>query len=212
MRLGKGMLLAAACAAACNRPHPGTRVAPSAAVIAPAVSDAGLSLSASKVKAFMALEEKEQALGRRLAAETANLDGGVLPWMEAHQDRVERAREESGLSSAELQLLQQMSAAILPKRAYVKQFGFGQKLKRMQELVATLPEAERAPLEKTVARMSSEEDALVRLTGERQRFGSRNVDLFLQEEDSRGANPPIPASGVAPGPTGSPGRAPTASP
>ena len=179
--------------ASCRRSEPREPVADAGPVAAlRTVADAGLALTASKLDGFLAYERLLRGEPTPSAREVRRLsqaaDGGAKALEEAYaglQQRTERAqgvRADAGLTAAEVQALETLTAEVALARAGSGGAEMEEALKALEAAKDQLPAEQRAGVERTVARLRAQQERARSLSEVRARWGDDAVDLVLTRE------------------------------
>jgi hypothetical protein len=147
--------------------------------------DAGftLALTSVRLEAYMAYQARMVEVWQRMLA----APGGKqqLEALMVHARAEAQAREDSGLTEAELGRLDVLVSEVLARRSAARateaEKGLEQ-LTQLQKLQYQLPADQQAALARSVEELKLAHEAQVALTDERRRFGSANVDLVLAKE------------------------------
>jgi hypothetical protein len=177
--------------ASCRRP-PSAGIPVDAGPVAAAAPDAGLQLTLSKLDGFLAYERLLRAEPAPSAREVRRLsqaaDGGVRALEEAYaglQRRTERAqalRVDAGLTPAEVQALESLTADVALARAGAGGPELEEALHALESAKDQLPAEQRAGVERTVARLRAQQERARSLSDVRTRWGDAAVDLVLARE------------------------------
>ncbi|MGO8971235.1 MAG: hypothetical protein ACLQDQ_16890 [Myxococcaceae bacterium] len=159
-----------------------------------AVSDAGpYRLSAAKLDAFLqykreVLQEGEPSgarLRELLRAVDAGEPGAVdRAWTVLHEQgtREAAARERTGLSPAEVRLIESMAADVAAARLFTRPMGLGKLSDDLAAARNSLPADRRDAVDATLAALREDEARVEHLADEREAWGDANVDLLLTHE------------------------------
>lgn len=177
---------------ACTRPAPDAPVAPPAEPgAAPAEGPAAVTLTDEKVRAYLRYQ-KALLIQRGLAEDVAAPDAGLRPYVppepRAAAKGEDAVRRVSGLSDAEIELLDRLAGALFTRR-------FSQSLRTTEGLAmqveltgSQLPDEEREQFKGVIDKMRARDKELEKLPQERDRFGGANVDLALKYESELTSN------------------------
>lgn len=179
--------------ASCRRDAPREPVADAGPVAAlPPVPDAGLALTAGKLDGFLAYERLLRGEPTPSAREVRRLaqaaDGGAKALEEAYaglRQRTERAqgvRADAGLTAAEVQALETLTAEVALARAGSGGPELEEALKALEAAKDQLPAEQRTGVERTVARLRAQQERARSLSEVRARWGDDAVDLVLTRE------------------------------
>lgn len=180
-------------AASCRRPPARESVADSGPGLAVAQGpDAGLQLTLSKLDGFLAYERMLRGEPAPSAREVRRLsqlaDGGARALEQAYaglQRRTERAqgvRADAGLSAAEVQALESLTAEVALARAGSGGGELEDALRALEAAKDQLPVEQRAGVERTVARLRAQQERSQTLSEVRAKWGDEAVDLVLDRE------------------------------
>lgn len=146
----------------------------------------------AKLDAFLGYERALRAGQRPSTAELRKSsrvgDGGTRALEEAYaglkrQAERERAlRADAGLTTAEVQALESLTAAVALARAGSGGREMSQALDELSAAKDQLPQEQRAAVERTLERLRAEEERSRTLTEVRATWGDAPVDLVLQRE------------------------------
>jgi hypothetical protein len=183
------LLLATACR---SRSVPSAADAGSVREVAAPARDAGAEFTLAKLDAFLGYERALRAGQRPSTAELRKSsrvgDGGTRALEEAYaglkrQAERERAlRADAGLTTAEVQALESLTAAVALARAGSGGREMSQALDELSAAKDQLPQEQRAAVERTLERLRAEEERSRTLTEVRATWGDAPVDLVLQRE------------------------------
>lgn len=134
-----------------------------------ATVDAGIALTDAKVLAFVAYQDTVFAL--------AVADAGTAEVMERAR-RDAQARAASGLSSGELDALEELVSTLAEKRWLNRWVGSEQVTAKIQAWAEEASEAHKKFVAGTLSSAEAQED----LSAERAKFGDGNVSLVLKHE------------------------------
>ena len=154
--------------------------------------DAGLTLTLPKLDAFLAYERALRSdagpsaaelrrLSRTLDAGSAALEAAYAG-LKRRADRAQALRADAGLTQAEVQALEGLTAEVAMARAGE---GSAELALALEELTAArdqLPADQRAGVERTVERLRDEQERARTLSEVRAHWGDGPVDLVLQRE------------------------------
>jgi len=178
-------------AAACRRP-PGAGTPVDAGLPAAAAPDAGLQLTLSKLDGFLAYERLLRGEPVPSAREVRRLsqaaDGGVRALEDAYaglQRRTERAqalRVDAGLTAAEVQALESLTAEVALARAGAGGPELEEALRALESAKDQLPAEQRAGVERTVTRLRAQQERARSLSDVRTKWGDEAVDVVLARE------------------------------
>jgi len=177
----------------CRRSEPREPVADAGRTAAlPPIPDAGLALTAGKLDGFLAYERLLRGEQTPSAREVRRLsqaaDGGAKALEEAYaglEQRTERAqavRVDAGLSAAEVQALETLTAEVALARAGSGGPELEEALRALETAKDQLPVEQRAGVERTVARLRAQQERARTLSEVRARWGDAAVDLVLTRE------------------------------
>jgi len=180
-------------AGACHRSEsraPASDAGPVATTASP--PDAGLELTLPKLDGFLAYERllrgEPAPSVRQIQRLSQATDGGGRALEEAYtglRRRTERAqalRVDAGLSSAEVQALETLTAEVALARAGAGGPELDEALRALEIAKDQLPAEQRAGVEKTVKRLREQQERSRSLTEVRARWGDAAVDTVLQRE------------------------------
>jgi hypothetical protein len=178
-------------AASCRRPSSaGTSF--DAGPVAAAAPDAGLQLTLSKLDGFLAYERLLRGEPVPSAREVRRLsqaaDGGVRALEDAYaglQRRTERAqalRVDAGLTPAEVQALESLTADVALARAGAGGPELEEALQALESAKDQLPAEQRVGVERTVARLRAQQERARSLSDVRAKWGDPAVDVVLARE------------------------------
>ena len=180
-------------AGACHQTRP-PEAAPDAGTLATALPtpDAGLELTLAKLDGFLAYERllrgEPAPSVRQIQRLSQATDGGGRVLEEAYaglQRRTERAqavRADAGLSVAEVQALETLTAEVALARAGAGGPELEEALRALEAAKDQLPAEQRAGVEKTVKRLREQQDRARSLSEVRARWGDAAVDTVLARE------------------------------
>ena len=161
------------------------------ATVAPA-PDAGLQLTLSKLDGFLAYERMLRGESAPSAREVRRLsqvvDGGTRTLEEAYaglRRRTERAqavRVDAGLTEAEVQTLESLTAEVALARAGSGGPELEEALRSLEAARDQLPAEQRAGVERTVARLRAQQEHSRTLSDVRAKWGDAAVDVVLNRE------------------------------
>ena len=177
----------------CRRSQPQAPAADAGQVTAlPAVPDAGVALTVAKLDGFLAYERLLRGEPSPSAREVRRLsqaaDGGSRALEEAYaglRQRTERAqalRADAGLTTAEVQALETLTAEVALARAGSGGPELEEALRALEAAKDQLPAEQRAGVEKTVARLRAQQERAQTLSDVRARWGDSAVDVVLARE------------------------------
>ena len=180
-------------AGACQRSEPRAPVADAGPVAAAASRpDAGLELTLPKLDGFLAYERllrgEPAPSVRQIQRLSQATDGGARALEDAYtglRRRTERAqalRVDAGLSAAEVQALETLTAEVALARAGAGGRELDEALRALEIAKDRLPAEQRAGVEKTVKRLREQQERARSLTEVRARWGDAAVDTVLQRE------------------------------
>ena len=180
-------------AGACRRPGPaGPSPDAGAAATALPSPDAGLELTLAKLDGFLAYERllrgEPAPSVRQIQRLSQATDGGGRVLEEAYaglQRRTERAqavRADAGLTTAEVQALETLTAEVALARAGAGGPELEEALRALEAAKDQLPAEQRAGVEKTVKRLREQQDRARSLSEVRARWGDAAVDTVLARE------------------------------
>jgi hypothetical protein len=154
--------------------------------------DAGLELTLPKLDGFLAYERllrgEPVPSVRQIQRLSQATDGGGRALEEAYSGlrrRTERAqalRVDAGLSSAEVQAMETLTAEVALARAGAGGPELDEALRALEIAKDQLPAEQRAGVEKTVKRLREQQERARSLTEVRARWGDAAVDTVLQRE------------------------------
>jgi len=179
--------------ASCRRNQPHAPVADAGPVTAlPPVPDAGVALTVAKLDGFLAYERLLRAEPSPSAREVRRLsqaaDGGSKALEDAYaglRQRTERAqalRADAGLTAAEVQALETLTAEVALARAGSGGPELDEALRALEASKDQLPAEQRAGVERTVARLRAQQEKARTLSDVRARWGDAAVDVVLTRE------------------------------
>jgi hypothetical protein len=155
-------------------------------------ADAGLELTVAKLDGFLAYERLLRGESAPSAREVRRLsqaaDGGERTLEEAYaglQRRTERAqavRADAGLTVAEVQALETLTAEVALARAGAGGPELEDALRALEAAKDQLPPEQRAGVERTVARLREQQERARNLSEVRGRWGDAAVDAVLARE------------------------------
>jgi hypothetical protein len=178
---------------ACQRNEP-RAPAPDAGLEATTASgpDAGLELTLPKLDGFLAYERllrsEPPPSVRQIQRLSQATDGGERALEEAYaglRRRTERAqvlRVDAGLSPAEVQALETLTAEVALARAGAGGAELDEALRALEIAKDQLPAEQRAGVERTVKRLREQQERARSLAEVRARWGDAAVDTVLQRE------------------------------
>ena len=178
---------------ACHRSEP-RAPAPDAGPAATAASgpDAGLELTLPKLDGFLAYERllrgEPAPSVRQIQRLSKATDGGDRALEEAYaglRRRTERAqglRVDAGLSPAEVQALETLTAEVALARAGAGGPELEEALRALEIAKDQLPAEQRAGVERTVKRLREQQERSQSLTDVRARWGDAAVNTVLERE------------------------------
>jgi hypothetical protein len=181
-------------AGACRRstPQPSAPDAGPVAATPRGPADAGLELTVAKLDGFLAYERLLRGESAPSAREVRRLsqaaDGGERALEEAYaglQRRTERAqavRTDAGLTAAEVQALETLTAEVALARAGAGGPELEDALRALEAAKDQLPPEQRAGVERTVARLREQQERARSLSEVRARWGDAAVDVVLARE------------------------------
>ena len=181
-------------AGACRRssPQPPAPDAGPVAVAPRGPADAGLELTVAKLDGFLAYERLLRGESAPSAREVRRLaqaaDGGERALEEAYaglQRRTERAqavRVDAGLTAAEVQALETLTAEVALARAGAGGPELEEALRALEAAKDQLPPEQRAGVERTVGRLREQQERARSLSEVRARWGDAAVDVVLARE------------------------------
>jgi hypothetical protein len=159
---------------------------------APPVPDAGLELTVAKLDGFLAYERLLRAEPtpsvRQIQRLSQAADGGGRALEEAYaglQRRTERAqalRADAGLTAAEAQALETLTAEVALARAGAGGPELEEALRALEAAKDQLPAEQRAGVERTVKRLREQQERARSLSEVRARWGDAAVDTVLSRE------------------------------
>ena len=154
--------------------------------------DAGLELSVVKLDGFLAYERLlrgEPALSSREVRRLSQAaDGGARALEEAYAglrrrtERAQAARLDAGLTQAEVQALETLTAEVAVARAGSGGPELEEALRSLEAAKDQLPAEQRAGVERTVVRLRAQQDRARTLSEVRGRWGDEAVDVVLARE------------------------------
>ena len=157
-------------------------------------ADAGpYRLTPAKLDAFLdykrALVQGGEPSGPQLRELLRAVDAGEAgavdrAWAVLHAQgtREEEARARSGLTSAEVRLIESMAADVAAARLFARPLGLGKLSEDLAAARNSLPPDRREAVDATLAALREDEARLERLSDEREAWGDTNVDLLLSRE------------------------------
>ena len=180
-------------AGSCRRtgpPPPGPDAGPVASVSS--APDAGLELTVAKLDGFLAYERLLRGEPAPSAREVQRLsraaDGGERALEEAYaglRRRTERAqavRADAGLTAAEVQALETLTAEVALARAGAGGPELEEALRALEAAKDQLPAEQRAGVERTVGRLRAQQERARSLSEVRARWGDAAVEVVLARE------------------------------
>jgi hypothetical protein len=178
---------------ACRRTEPGQPAADAGPVAAvPPGPDAGLQLSVAKLDGFLAYERLLRGEPAPSSREVRRLsqaaDGGARALEEAYAglrrrtERAQAARVDAGLTQAEVQALETLTAEVALARAGSGGPEMEEALRSLEASKDQLPAEQRAGVERTVARLRAQQERARTLSEVRARWGDAAVDVVLARE------------------------------
>jgi hypothetical protein len=179
--------------ASCRRSVPREPVADAGpAATLPPAPDAGLVLTDAKLDGFLAYERLLRGEQTPSAREVRRLsqapDGGAKALEEAYaglRQRTERAqavRADAGLTTAEVQALEMLTAEVALARAGSGGPEMEEALRALETAKDQLPAEQRAGVERTVARLRAQQERARTLSEVRAKWGDAAVDTVLTRE------------------------------
>ncbi len=150
--------------------------------LTPATLDAFLAYKRALVQGG---EPSGAQLRELLRAVDAGQPGAVdRAWAVLHEQgtREAEARARSGLSSAEVRLIESMGADVAAARLFARPLGLGKLSEDLAAARNSLPPDRRDAVDATLAALREDEARLERLSDEREAWGDANVDLLLSRE------------------------------
>ena len=160
--------------------------------IAPPAPDAGLELTVAKLDGFLAYERLLRGEPGPSARQVQRLaqaaDGGERALEEAYaglRRRTERAqavRADAGLTTAEVQALETLTAEVALARAGAGGPELEEALRALEAAKDQLPPEQRAGVERTVARLRAQQERARSLSEVRARWGDAAVEVVLARE------------------------------
>jgi hypothetical protein len=180
-------------ATSCRRTEPREPAADGGPVAAdPSRPDAGLQLSVAKLDGFLAYERMLRGAPAPSAREVRRLsqavDGGTQALEEAYAglsrrtERAQAARIDAGLTPAEVQALETLTAEVAVARAGSGGPELEEALRALEAAKDQLPAEQRAGVERTVARLRAQQERARTLSEVRARWGDEAVDVVLARE------------------------------
>jgi len=173
-----------------ERPERPADAGPVAAV--PSGPDAGLELSVAKLDGFLAYERLLRGEPAPSSREVRRLsqaaDGGARALEEAYAglkrrtERAQAARLDAGLTQAEVQALETLTAEVAVARAGSGGPELEEALRSLEAAKDQLPAEQRAGVERTVVRLRAQQDRARTLSEVRARWGDEAVDVVLARE------------------------------
>lgn len=192
---GRSLLAAllALLAGGCRRPRTPAPVADAGPVaVVAARPDAGLQLTVGKLDGFLAYERLLRGEPAPSAREVRRLsqtaDGGARALEEAYaglRRRTERAqgvRTDAGLSDADIQALEALTAEVALARAGAGGQELEDALGALESAKDQLPADQRAGVERTIERLRAQQERARSLSEVRARWGDAAVDTVLSRE------------------------------
>jgi hypothetical protein len=159
---------------------------------AASVRDAGVEFSLAKLDAFLGYERALRAGQPPSTAELRRasraVDGGARALEEAYArlkrqaEREHALRADAGLTAAEVQALESLTAEVALARAGSGGREMAQALEELSAAKDQLPPDQRAAVERTLERLRSVEERSRTLSEVRAAWGDGPVDLVLQRE------------------------------
>ncbi len=158
------------------------------------LADAGpYRLTPAKLDAFLdykrALVQGGEPSGPQLRELLRAVDAGEAgavdrAWAVLHAQgtREAEARARSGLTSAEVRLIESMAADVAAARLFAQPLGLGKLSEDLAAARNSLPPDRRDAVDATLAALREDEARLERLSDEREAWGDTNVDLLLSRE------------------------------
>ena len=181
-------------AGACRRstPQPAAPDAGPAAAASGGPADAGLQLTVAKLDGFLAYERLLRGESVPSAREVRRLsqaaDGGERAVEEAYAglhrrtERAQAVRVDAGLTAAEVQALEALTAEVALARAGAGGPELEDALRALEAAKDQLPPEQRAGVERTVARLREQQERARSLSEVRARWGYAAVDVVLARE------------------------------
>jgi hypothetical protein len=178
---------------ACRRTGPREPMSDAGTASAPlAAPDAGLELTVAKLDGFLAYERllrgEPAPSVRQVQRLSQAVDGGERVLEEAYaglRRRTERAqamRADAGLTPAEVQALETLTAEVALARAGAGGPELEEALRALETAKDQLPAEQRAGVERTVARLRDQQERARSLSEVRARWGDAAVDTVLARE------------------------------
>ena len=163
-------------------------------VVVPAAPDAGLQLSVGKLDAFLAYERllrgEPAPSSREVRRLSQAVDGGARALEEAYAglnrrtERAQAARLDAGLTQAEVQALETLTAEVALARAGSGGPEMEEALRSLEAAKDQLPAEQRAGVERTVARLRAHQERSRTLSDVRAHWGDAAVDVVLTREQA----------------------------
>ena len=156
--------------------------------------DAGpFRLTAGKLEAFLEYKRLVLQGGELSAAQLRELlqavDAGApgavqRAWavLSAQGQREAVARQRTGLSAAEVRLIESMAADVAAARLFTRPLGLGKLSEDLAAARNSLPADRRDAVDATLAALREDEARVEHLADEREAWGDANVDLLLSRE------------------------------
>ena len=167
-------------------------VAAGQAAVPSAQPDAGLELTLSKLDGFLAYERLLRGEGVPSTREVRRLsqavDGGGRALEEAYAlmrrrtEEAEAVRADAGLSTAEIQSLETLTAEVALARAGAGRADLDEALRALDAAKEQLPPEQRASVQRTVERLRAQQERARTLYDVRARWGDAAVNLVLERE------------------------------
>jgi hypothetical protein len=150
-------------------------------------------LTAVKLDAFLhykrALLEGGEPSAAQLRALLRAVDAGepdavekAWAFLQAQGAREAAARARTGLSSAEVRVIESMAADVAAARVFARPMGLGKLSEDLAAARNSLPPDRRAAVDSTLAALREDEARVERLADEREAWGDANVELLLTRE------------------------------
>jgi hypothetical protein len=162
--------------------------------VATQLPDAGpYRLTPAKVDGFLTYKRLVLEGGQPSAAQLRELlravDAGepeaverAWAFLHGQGTREAAARVQTGLSSAEVRVIESMAADVAAARVFARPMGLGKLSEDLAAARNSLPPERRAAVDSTLATLREDEARVERLADEREAWGDANVDLLLTRE------------------------------
>lgn len=159
-------------------PSPASPPEPSTYVLTPETLKRYLGYQQRMVEVYGATLEAMRALDR--SADGPSSD--ALSALRENAESEEAARTALGLSARDVEVIDEMVAAVVTKRSLARTLQYEEALQTMALLRDSLPPEKRAAIEETMKEMRRQHEVLTGLPEERRKYGAANVELLLTEE------------------------------